>query len=45
MFYPRSRHGIMGRHYQQLTVAFMRRALGMGHHSETAKKTGTGPPN
>jgi len=30
MFYPRSRHGIMGRHYQQLAVAFMRRALGMG---------------
>jgi dipeptidyl aminopeptidase/acylaminoacyl peptidase len=27
MFYPRSRHGIMGRHYQRLLVDFMVRAL------------------
>ena len=27
MFYPRSRHGILSRHYQRLTIDFMRRAL------------------
>jgi dipeptidyl-peptidase-4 len=27
MFYPRSRHGISGQHYQRLKVDFMQRAL------------------
>jgi hypothetical protein len=30
MFYPRSRHGIRGTHYQRLTVEFMRKALRPG---------------
>jgi dipeptidyl aminopeptidase/acylaminoacyl peptidase len=29
MFYPRSRHGIVGPHYQRLQVTFIRRALGV----------------
>ncbi len=27
MFYPRARHGLFGRHYQRLTVDFMKRTL------------------
>jgi dipeptidyl aminopeptidase/acylaminoacyl peptidase len=29
MFYPRSRHGIFGRHYQRLVLEFMERSLGL----------------
>jgi len=29
MVYPRSRHGIISRHYQRLMVEFMCRALGV----------------
>ena len=29
MFYSRSRHGILSRHYQRLSIEFMQRALGM----------------
>lgn len=30
MFYPRSRHGIYGQHYNQIVIDFIRRSLGVG---------------